>query len=98
MANRLERRKMGAALRLLAQRGSHCAWAPPPDRPDPLTLLRSQDECRLQHLVPIKYGRMAQSPVAFLRGSAVLVVADLATTPSTGLQVRLCGNAADTLT
>jgi uncharacterized protein (DUF2252 family) len=84
---------MGAALRQQVPRSSHGAWAPPPDRPDPLALLQAQDEGRLQHLVPIKYGRMVESPFAFLRGSAVVMAADLAAPPSTGLQVQLCGDA-----
>jgi hypothetical protein len=93
MATRLERKKMGAALRQQVPRRSHGAWAPPPDRPNPLALLQAQDEGRLQHLVPIKYGRMVESPFAFLRDSAVVMAADLAATPSTGLQVQLCGDA-----
>lgn len=36
---------------------------------------------------------MAQSPFAFLRGSAVVMAHDLASTPRTGLRVQLCGDA-----
>jgi uncharacterized protein (DUF2252 family) len=36
---------------------------------------------------------MAASPFAFLRGSATVMAADLAATPSTGLEVQLCGDA-----
>jgi uncharacterized protein (DUF2252 family) len=56
-------------------------------------LLQAQDEGRLQRLLPIKYGRMLVSPFAFLRGSAVVMAADLAHTPNTDLQVMLCGDA-----
>jgi uncharacterized protein (DUF2252 family) len=66
---------------------------PSPDRPDPIDLLQAQDEGRLQHLLPIKYGRMVASPFAFLRGSAAVMAADLASTPVTGLQAQLCGDA-----
>jgi hypothetical protein len=45
-------------------------------RPDPLELLQTQDEGRLEHLLPIKYGRILASPFTFLRGSAVLMAAD----------------------
>jgi uncharacterized protein (DUF2252 family) len=84
---------MSKALRIQAPRSSHGEWSPAPDRPDPLDLLQAQDEGRLQHLLPIKYGRMLESPFAFLRGSAVVMAADLAPTPRTGLEVVLCGDA-----
>jgi uncharacterized protein (DUF2252 family) len=74
-------------------RSSHGDWTPVADRPDPLTLLQAQDEGRIQQLLPIKYGRMLDSPFAFMRGSAVVMAADLAGTPTTGLQTMLCGDA-----
>ena len=36
---------------------------------------------------------MAQSPFAFYRGSAAVMAADLASTPSSGLRVQACGDA-----
>jgi uncharacterized protein (DUF2252 family) len=36
---------------------------------------------------------MLASPFAFLRGSAVIMVDDLAGTPVTGLRVQACGDA-----
>ena len=36
---------------------------------------------------------MAQSPFAFYRGSAAVMAADLATTPTCGLRVQACGDA-----
>jgi uncharacterized protein (DUF2252 family) len=56
-------------------------------------LLQAQDTSRVQHLLPIKYGRMVESAFAFLRGSAVVMAADLDGTPTSGLQVQLCGDA-----
>jgi uncharacterized protein (DUF2252 family) len=44
-------------------------------------------------LVPIRYGRMLASPFSFYRGGALVMAADLARTPSSGLQVQLCGDA-----
>jgi uncharacterized protein (DUF2252 family) len=35
---------------------------------------------------------MAQSPFSFLRGSAAVMAADLATTPNTGIRVQSCGD------
>jgi uncharacterized protein (DUF2252 family) len=87
------RAALGKSLRKQVPRRSHGDWTPVPDRPDPLSLLQEQDQGRLQHLLPIKYGRMLASPFAFLRGSAVVMAADLAASPVTGLQVVLCGDA-----
>ncbi len=83
----------GKALRKDIPRSSHGEWSPAADRPDPIQLLRAQDKGRLQRLLPIKYGRMVASPFAFLRGSAVVMAADLAQTPVTGMDVILCGDA-----
>jgi len=43
--------------------------------------------------VPIRYGRMLASPFAFFRGSAAVMAADLAQTPTAGLEAQLCGDA-----
>ena len=83
----------GKALREVAPRSSHGDWQPAEDRPDPISLLQAQDEGRIQQLLPIRYGRMLASPFAFLRGSAVVMAADLASTPNIGERVILCGDA-----
>ena len=44
-------------------------------------------------LIPIRHGRMLQSPFAFYRGTAALMAADLAHTPVSGLRVQACGDA-----
>ncbi len=88
-----ERRARGRALRAQTSRRSHAGWTPPADRPDPIALLESEAVNRVPELVPIRYGRMLASPFAFLRGAAILMAADLATTPSTGIVVQLCGDA-----
>jgi uncharacterized protein (DUF2252 family) len=63
------------------------------DRSDPITLLESQASTRVPELVPIRYGRMIASPFAFYRGGALIMAADLAKAPSSGLVVQLCGDA-----
>ncbi len=88
-----ERLAKGKEKRKLSPRSAHGNWTPAPDRPDPISLLQAQDAGRLQHLLPIKYGRMVASPFSFLRGSAVVMASDLAATPVTGLEVGLCGDA-----
>ncbi len=63
------------------------------DRADPVELLESQAASRIPELVPIRYGRMVATPFAFYRGGALLMAADLARTPPSGLDVQLCGDA-----
>ena len=46
----------------------------------------------MPELIPIRYGRMMQSPFAFFRGTALNMAADLATTPVSGLRVQACGD------
>ena len=87
-----ERHTIGKGLRKKVPRSSHYDWSPASDRHDPLDLLQAQDKDRLQHLLPIKYGRMLASPFAFLRGSAVVMASDLAASPVTGQNVLLCGD------
>jgi uncharacterized protein (DUF2252 family) len=88
-----ERVARGRTARVKAPRGSHGRWAPAPDRPDPVALLEEQAESRVPHLVPIRYGRMLVSPFTFYRGAALIMAADLAATPVTGVTVQLCGDA-----
>jgi uncharacterized protein (DUF2252 family) len=93
VTTRAERYAAGKALRSKVPRSSHAAWTPAADRPDPMSLLEESNRSRLQHLVPIRYGRMAISPFTFLRGSADVMANDLATTPISGLRAQLCGDA-----
>ncbi|MEU6147985.1 DUF2252 domain-containing protein [Streptomyces sp. NPDC047081] len=89
-ADRVER---GRAARKRVPRSAHGTWIVPVDRPDPVGVLERQGRDRLPELLPIRYGRMAASPFAFLRGSAAVMAADLAAQPHTGLTVQLCGDA-----
>ncbi|HKY66595.1 MAG TPA: DUF2252 domain-containing protein, partial [Acidimicrobiales bacterium] len=74
-------------------RRAHAGFGPPADRPDPLALVDRQNATRLAEIVPVRWGRMAQSPFGWLRGSPVVMTADLAGTPTTDLTVQLCGDA-----
>lgn len=87
-----ERMEAGKALRAALPRASHAVWKRPGNRKDPIALLQESDPDRMPELVPIRYGRMLQSPFAFYRGSAAVMAADLATTPATGLRVQACGD------
>jgi uncharacterized protein (DUF2252 family) len=88
-----ERVALGKAARSAAPRAGHEEWAPAPTRPDPVELLASQAESRVQELVPIRYGRMLVSPFTFYRGAALIMASDLSTTQSSGLNVQACGDA-----
>ena len=87
-----ERREAGRALRRLVPRRLHATWQPPSDRRDPVEMLIETSRHRISSLLPIRYGRMKQSPFAFLRGSAAVMAADLATTPTSGIWVQSCGD------
>jgi uncharacterized protein (DUF2252 family) len=86
-------RAAGKDLRRGAPRSSHADWSPGADRVDPVDLIISQNEGRLQSLVPVRHWRMSESPFTFYRGAAILMANDLATTPSTGITAQICGDA-----
>ena len=88
-----QRAARGRAARAEAPRSAHGRWAAAPDRPDPVALLEEQAESRVADLVPIRYGRMLISPFTFYRGAALIMAADLAPTPVSGITVQLCGDA-----
>ncbi|WP_030213416.1 DUF2252 domain-containing protein [Streptomyces bikiniensis] len=88
-----ERAARGRAARKRVPRSSHGRWIPSSQRPDPLEVLERQARDRLPDLVPLRYGRMAASPFAFLRGAAAVMAADLGAQSDTGLTVQLCGDA-----
>src|SRR6516162_7810292 len=88
-----ERRAEGKKLRRTVPRESHAVWKPQNNRPDPLKLIAKSNEGRQEHLVPLRMGRMAASPFAFLRGSACIMAADLSATPISGVPVIIDGDA-----
>ncbi len=88
-----ERRTIGRKLRDTVPLASHGAWGAHAGRTDPLAILRDADVTRQPDLVPLRYGRMLQTPFTFYRGSAGVMAADLAHTPATGIHVQACGDA-----
>jgi uncharacterized protein (DUF2252 family) len=87
-----ERMAAGKALRDKIPREQHGHWNGLKGRADPIELLHRSDAGRMKKLIPIRYGRMLQSPFAFYRGSAGIMAADLSRTPTTGLMVQACGD------
>jgi uncharacterized protein (DUF2252 family) len=88
-----QRMAEGKSRRHQTPRKSHADWRVTADRNDPLALLEKSNSTRLKHLVPIRYGRMTQSPFHYLRGSPIVMVNDLASTPITRITVQTCGDA-----
>src|SRR5271168_765550 len=88
-----DRKAAGKRLRDRVPRDAHAGWRAHAGRKDPVTILRAADATRQPHLVPLRYGRMLQTPFTFYRGSAGVMAADLAPTPATGIHVQACGDA-----
>jgi uncharacterized protein (DUF2252 family) len=93
LRTRQEQLHAGKALRLSCPRESQAGFQPAADRPDPIDLLIQSNARRIEHLVPIRYGRMLDSLFAFYREAASIMAADLSRTPCTGLGVQACGDA-----
>jgi hypothetical protein len=68
-----QRRRAGAALRRAVPRSAQGHWTRPDDRADPVGILIEQGKSRIQELLPIRYGRMATDPFAFMRGAAAVM-------------------------
>ncbi|MGW3262913.1 DUF2252 domain-containing protein [Streptomyces sp. NPDC001056] len=83
----------GKALRKSVPRRAHGVFEPAADRPDAVSAVVESNAGRIAELTPIRVGRMAATPFAFLRGSAGLMAYDLARTPVTGTGTQICGDA-----
>ncbi|MGW1953642.1 DUF2252 domain-containing protein [Streptomyces sp. NPDC001920] len=83
----------GKALRERIPRAEHAVLALDADRPDAVAAVEESNVGRLPELTPIRVGRMAATPFAFLRGSAGLMAYDLARTPMTRIRAQICGDA-----
>ncbi|MFF2728291.1 DUF2252 domain-containing protein [Streptomyces sp. NPDC058008] len=83
----------GKALRLKVPRSDHSSLVLPTGRPDAIQAVEQSNQGRVLALTPIRVGRMAATPFAFLRGSAGLMAHDLTGTPVTGVGAQLCGDA-----
>lgn len=88
-----DRQARGAEARSRTPLDAHVGWRAPAGRADPVALLEAQNTTREPDLVPVRHGRMMVSAFTFYRGSAAIMAADLAGTPTAGLDVQLCGDA-----
>ncbi|MER5552114.1 DUF2252 domain-containing protein [Streptomyces sp. NPDC002793] len=83
----------GKALRLEVPRSAHSSLVLPAGRPDAVQAVEESNRGRVHGLTPMRVGRMAATPFAFMRGSAGLMAHDLVGTPVTGVGAQLCGDA-----
>ncbi len=88
-----ERRAAGKAARKRARRGTLGYWAEEERGHDALKTILAQNQIRVPELVPIRHQRMAASAWNYYRGAAAVMAGDLASQPSSGMVVQLCGDA-----
>jgi uncharacterized protein (DUF2252 family) len=88
-----ERAAVGRAARRAVPRSSHATFDGAAEGRDPVAMLLDQETTRVPELVPLRHERMLVSPFTFFRGAAVIMAADLATVPDSGLTVQACGDA-----
>ncbi len=84
-------RARGRALRATLPRSDHAVLTLP--ERDPIEILSEQNRTRRPELVPVRIGRMLESPFAYYRGTAAAMAHDLAADRVTGPRVVSCGDA-----
>jgi uncharacterized protein (DUF2252 family) len=91
--DRRELMARGKAFRGPVPRSAHGRWSSDLRRRDPIAILNESHRARTAELVPVRVGRMMESPFRFFRGAAAVMASDLASTPNMGATVQLCGDA-----
>ena len=74
-------------------RSTHGLWERPADRPDPIALLEEQAVEPCRRTCPYPVWADVRLAVHVLPGAALIMAADLAVTPRSGVTVQLCGDA-----
>ncbi|MFT4110680.1 DUF2252 domain-containing protein [Propionicimonas sp.] len=92
-SSRADRFALGRSLRAKVPYDALGEWAETPARFDPIALIAMSHVGRVADLVGIRVARMATTPYGFYRGSAVVMAADVASLPSTGIHPVICGDA-----
>lgn len=90
---RKERYGIGKDMRKKCPRTAHAEFVPHSKRPQPVDLVIQADRGRVEKLLPLRHGRMAQSAFTFYRGGALNMAYDLSRTPVSGLNLQICGDA-----
>ncbi|KUL29784.1 DUF2252 domain-containing protein [Streptomyces regalis] len=88
-----ERAALGKEARARVPRSAHAVHESDEKRPDPIDIIERQSAARVPELVPVRYGRMLESPFRFYRGAAAIMASDLGAAAHTGLFAQLCGDA-----
>jgi hypothetical protein len=88
-----DRSAAGRASRAQSPRRSHADWTRPDTHADPVAAVTAGDAARVPWLLAERHTRMAESPFAFHQAAAGLMAADLASTPTSGIEVQLVGDA-----
>ncbi|WP_149359149.1 DUF2252 domain-containing protein [Lolliginicoccus suaedae] len=88
-----EARDLGHALREKVPFEAHAELTLSPARPTIAEHIHRTNEGRVEDLIPIRIGRMSETPFTFYRGIAGLMAHDLHDDPVTGLHAQLCGDA-----
>ncbi len=89
---RLARREQGKLLRDVCSRLDHGTWKARSSKNDVIKLLEESNKDRIKGLIPVRYGRMSESPFHFYRGSAIIQARDLFDAPSPGIIAQACGD------
>jgi len=87
-----EKYATGKEMRGKVSRTEHAVWKVPPNRPSVKNLIDLSNYDRLPDLVPVRHFRMSSSPFVFYRATASLMARDLSFTPSSGINVQICGD------
>jgi hypothetical protein len=87
------RRLAGKSLRAATPRLALGELGERPASYDPIGRVISQGQDRVTELLPLRYKRMLENPLSFFRGAALLMAEDLARSPSSTLEVQICGDA-----
>ncbi|MBD8507638.1 DUF2252 domain-containing protein [Hoyosella sp. G463] len=88
-----EARELGRSLREAVPFDAHAELTLSPARPTVAEHIERTNKGRVEDLIPIRIGRMSETPFTFYRGIAGLMAHDLQIAPVTGLHAQLCGDA-----
>ena len=87
-----DRHEAGKSLRDKCLRKSHGEVVLGQGERDVVELIEASNKDRLENLIPVRHGRMAQSAFAYFRGTALIQAHDLKGTPNSGIIVHSCGD------
>ena len=90
-----DRRAAGRRLRDKVSRDAHSIWRVQAGRADPIDILRRADATRQPDLVPLRYGRMLQTPFTFYRGAPDGTRGGLGDGRSVDRPAALCAGSSD---